>query len=71
MTLKEMRLESGLKTNKIANELGISRIQLRNLEKKLFKLSEDKVEKLAELYKRDKSEIREAAKQWVKKKSNF
>ena len=62
MNLKEMRLESGLKTKKIANELGISRIQLRNLEKKLFKLSEDKVEKLAELYKRDKSEIREASK---------
>lgn len=63
MNLKEMRLESGLKANKIAKELNISRRQLINLEQKLFKLSDDKVEILAKLYKKKKSEIREAAKQ--------
>ena len=62
MTLKEMRLESGFKANKIAEKLNISRRQLINLEQKKFRLSEDKVEILAKLYERDKSEIREAAK---------
>lgn len=63
MTLKEMRLESGLKANKVAEKLNISRRQLINLEQKIFKLSEDKVEILAKLYEKDKSEIRKAAKQ--------
>ncbi|MGG7213789.1 helix-turn-helix domain-containing protein [Clostridium nigeriense] len=62
MTLKEMRLESGLKANKIAEKLNISRRQLINLEQKIFKLSEDKVEILAKLYEKDKEEIRKAAK---------
>lgn len=62
MTLKEMRLESGLKANKIAEKLNISRRQLINLEQKKFKLSEDKVEILAKLYEKDKEEIRKAAK---------
>lgn len=62
MTLKEMRLESGLKANKIAEKLNISRRQLFNLEQKKFKLSEDKVEILAKLYEKDNSEIRKAAK---------
>ena len=62
MTLKEMRLESGLKANKIAEKLNISRRQLINLEQKKFKLSEDKVEVLAKLYEKDKEEIRKAAK---------
>ena len=62
MTLREMRLESGLKANKIAEKLNISRRQLINLEQKKFKLSEDKVEVLAKLYEKDKEEIRKAAK---------
>ncbi|MDB1932952.1 MULTISPECIES: helix-turn-helix transcriptional regulator [Clostridium] len=62
MTLKEMRLESGLKANKIAEKLNISRRQLVNLEQKKFKLSEDKVEILSKLYEKDKEEIRKAGK---------
>lgn len=62
MTLKEMRLESGLKANKIAEKLNISRRQLINLEQKKFNLSEDKVEILSKLYEKDKEEIRKAAK---------
>lgn len=62
MTLKEMRLESGLKANKIAEKLNISRRQLINLEQRKFKVSEDKVGILAKLYERDKEEIRRAAK---------
>lgn len=63
MTLKEMRLESGLKANKVAKELNISRRQLINLEQRIFKLSNDKVEILAKLYGKDESDIRKAAKQ--------
>lgn len=62
MNLKDMRIESGLKSKKIAEELNISRRQLINLENKKYKLSEDKVAILAKLYKRKKIEIREAAK---------
>ena len=58
MTLREMRLESGLKANKIAEKLNISRRQLINLEQKKFKLSEDKVKILAKLYEREEEEIR-------------
>lgn len=71
MTLKEMRLESGLKANKIAEKLNISRRQLINLEQKKSKLSEDKIEILAKLYDKKKSEIRKAGKQWTKKKRNI
>lgn len=62
MTLKEMRLESGLKANKIAEKLNISRRQLINLEQKKFKLSEDKIETLSKLYGMSKEEIRKAGK---------
>ena len=62
MTLKEMRLESGLKANKIAEKLNISRRQLINLEQKKFKLSEDKIETLSKLYGMSKDEIRKAGK---------
>ena len=71
MTLKEMRLESGLKANKIAEKLNISRRQLINLEQKKSKLSEDKIEILAKLYDKKKSEIRKAGKQWATKKRNI
>ena len=63
MTLKEMRLESGLKANKIAEKLNISRRQLINLENKLFKLSDDKVKILSKLYEKEEEEIRRASKQ--------
>ena len=62
MTLKEMRLESGIKANKIAEKLNISRRQLINLEQKKFKLSEDKVEILSKLYDKSKEDIRKAGK---------
>ncbi|MGN1029736.1 MAG: helix-turn-helix domain-containing protein [Bacilli bacterium] len=62
MTLKEMRLESGLKANKIAEKLNVSRRQLFNLEQKKFKISEDKVKILAKLYEREEEEIRKVAK---------
>lgn len=62
MTLREMRLESGLKANKIAEKLNISRRQLINLEQKKFKLSDDKVKILAKLYEREEEEIRKVAK---------
>ena len=71
MTLKEMRIESGLKANKVAEVLNISRRQLIYLEKNRYKLSDDKIEKLSKLYNKKKSEIRKAAKQWVKKKLSF
>lgn len=71
MTLKEMRLESGLKSNKIAEKLNISRRQLINLENKLFKLSDDKVKILSKLYEKDEKEIREASKKWQKKKKSY
>ena len=63
MTLKEMRIESGLKAKKVAEVLNISRRQLIYLEKKRYKLSDDKIEKLSKLYNKKKSEIRKAAKQ--------
>lgn len=63
MTLKEIRLESGLKANKIAEKLNISRRQLINLENKLFKLSDDKVKILSKLYEKEEEEIRRASKQ--------
>ena len=63
MTLKEMRIESGLKAKKVAEVLNISRRQLIYLEKKKYKLSDDKIEKLSKLYNKKKSEIRQAAKQ--------
>ena len=33
MTLRDIRINSGIKANKVAEELGISRTQLYNLEK--------------------------------------
>lgn len=50
MNLKDMRLESGLKAKKVAENLNISRRQLINLENKIYRLSDDKIEKLAKLY---------------------
>lgn len=48
--LRELRLESGLKAYKIAEYLGISRVQLNNIERGKCKLDILKKEKLAEIY---------------------
>lgn len=58
MTLKDLRLNSGLKAYKVAELLGISRVQLNNLEKGKYKIDKLKVEKLSEVYCKDIDEIR-------------
>lgn len=50
MKLKQMREKSGLRTSKVAEELGITRVQLYNLEKGKYKLGKLKREKLSVLY---------------------
>ncbi|KIN82153.1 helix-turn-helix domain-containing protein [Clostridium botulinum] len=57
MTLKALRLESGLKAYKVAELLGISRVQLNNLEKGKYKMDKLKIEKLSEVYCKDVKEI--------------
>ncbi|HBI6897716.1 TPA: helix-turn-helix transcriptional regulator [Clostridium perfringens] len=57
MTLRDIRINSGIKANKVAEELGISRTQLYNLEKGINKLSYDKIVKLSEIYKLPLSKI--------------
>lgn len=57
MTLKELRQQSGLKAYKVAEMLGISRVQLNNLEKGKYKMDRLKVEKLSEVYCKDIIEI--------------
>ncbi len=56
-SLKELRILSGIKANKVAEILGISRTQLYNLEKGMYKLSDDKIKKLSDLYKATEVEI--------------
>ncbi|WP_160688389.1 helix-turn-helix transcriptional regulator [Clostridium sp. C2-6-12] len=63
MNLEQMRKESGIKAYKIAEKLGVSRIQFRNLEKGLYNISDDKVEKLSEVYEKSKAEIEQAIKE--------
>ncbi|WMJ81932.1 helix-turn-helix transcriptional regulator [Clostridium sp. MB40-C1] len=58
MTLKDLRLESGLKARKVAEHLGVSRTQLYNLEKGKYKLDKLKLEKLSEVYCKDINELR-------------
>lgn len=60
MTLEELRYESGIKAYKIAEKLEISREQYRNLEKGLYKLNNFKIEKLCEVFGKDKTEIIQA-----------
>lgn len=62
--LKEMRKASGLKANKISEVLGISRTQLYNLEKGMYKLTDDKVKKLSELYRTSEKEIKEGVEKY-------
>ncbi len=57
MTLKDLRIESGLKAYKVAEILGISRVQLNNLEKGKYKISKLKLEKLSEVYSKDIEEL--------------
>lgn len=58
MTLRDLRINSGIKVNKVAEELGISKMQVFNIEKgKTKKLDEFKVKKLAELYRVSESEV--------------
>ncbi|WP_097025394.1 helix-turn-helix domain-containing protein [Clostridium peptidivorans] len=57
MTLKELRQESGLKAYKVAELLGVSRVQLNNLEKGKYKMDRLKIEKLSKVYCKDVKEI--------------
>ncbi|MBN3406364.1 transcriptional regulator [Clostridium botulinum] len=57
MTLKDLRIESGLKARKVAEYLGISREHLYNLEKGKYKLDKLKLEKLCEVYCKGADEI--------------
>ncbi|KHO39184.1 hypothetical protein OR62_06755 [Clostridium tetani] len=60
MTLKDFRIISGIKAKKIAEILGISRAQLNNLEKGVYRLSKLKVEKLCEVYSVKEEDILQA-----------
>lgn len=60
MGLKELRMESGLKAYKVAEHLGISRTQLNNIERGVYRLDKLKEEKLSELYGKDIEVIRGA-----------
>ncbi|EJP6471411.1 helix-turn-helix domain-containing protein [Clostridium botulinum] len=57
MTLKDLRIESGLKARKVAEHLGISRTHLYNLEKGKYKLDKLKIEKLCKVYCKDIEEL--------------
>ncbi|AJA42826.1 XRE family transcriptional regulator [Clostridium tetani] len=60
MTLKDFRIISGIKAKKIAEILGISRAQLNNLEKGIYRLSKLKIEKLCEVYSVKEEDILQA-----------
>ena len=57
MMLREIRKKSCIKANKIAEELGISRTQLYNLENGINRLSDDKIVKLSKIYNLPKAKI--------------
>jgi putative transcriptional regulator len=57
MNLKKLREESGIKAYKVAEKLGISRVQLNNIEKGKCKLDTLKIEKLSEIYGKSINEI--------------
>lgn len=68
--LKKIRISSGLKVNKIANELDISRRHYYNLEDGNTKLNSEKLDKLSVLFKVKKSvleKIIEEDRLWMKK----
>lgn len=60
MTLKELRLKSGLKVQKIAEQLGVSRSQVYFLETAKSKPDKLKIEKLSSLYECSVAEIERA-----------
>lgn len=60
MGLKKLRLESGIKAYKIAQILGISRVQLNNIESGKTKVDIVKIEKLSQVYRKSIEEIRKA-----------
>jgi len=60
MTLKELRQDSGLKALKVAQELGISRNHLYNLESGKTSIDKLKKEKLCEVYRTDMETIENA-----------
>lgn len=61
--LKQLRYDSGLKSKKVAEILGISRVQLNNLENGLYKISEDKIIKLSIIYNIDKDNLEKMIKE--------
>ena len=61
MTLKKLREKSGLKVNKVAEELDITRMQLYNLENGRYKIDKLKRKILAELYQTTEEEIIKAS----------
>ncbi len=60
MTLKQMRIESGLKSYKVAEILGITRQQFHNLEIGKYKMDKLKIEKLSKVYGKEVEEIKSA-----------
>lgn len=59
-TLKQMRSESGLRTSKVIDVLGISRTQLYNIENGKSNLDDSKAIKLCLLYKKNIEEVKNA-----------
>lgn len=57
MTLKQLRQKSGLKQYKIAEHLGISRVQYGNIEKGKSRISSEKIEKLSGLFNEEPMQI--------------
>lgn len=57
MTLKDLRIESGLKAAKVAEALDISRTHLYNLENNKYRLDKLKIKALSNLYNKSEEEI--------------
>ncbi|MDU6296053.1 helix-turn-helix transcriptional regulator [Clostridium celatum] len=57
MTLKDLRIESGLKAAKVAETLDISRTHLYNLENNKYRLDKLKIKALSNLYNKTEEEI--------------
>lgn len=62
MNLKQMRIESGLKASKVADELGISRVQLYNLENGKNNIDSKKISIFSKIYNKTELEISKAIK---------
>ena len=50
MNLKDLRIDSGLKAKKIAELLGVSRVQLYNYENNKSKITEERLKELSKIY---------------------